>query len=203
MIAEDYISVSATATATIPPQQKAWSVPPLIVPAEHIAALPFAPEVYNHKEIFVNIVSYRDPECQHTLIDLFHRASFPVRVKVGLVLQYDIELAQAGLDKDCFAYPLTPAYAKQVRTLRMHYTEAKGPCWARRLAQSLWLGEPYVLQIDAHMRFRPGWVRPSVFLFHLIFFMMTKKLFSLHSLLLVILKFICSSYFLMNLRIHI
>ena len=35
--------------------------------------------------------------------------------------------------------------------------QATGPCWARGVAFSLWRGEDYFLQIDSHMRFRPGW----------------------------------------------
>ena len=39
----------------------------------------------------------------------------------------------------------------------MSHHEAAGPCWARHLAQGLWQGEDYFLQLDSHMRFRPGW----------------------------------------------
>ena len=40
----------------------------------------------------------------------------------------------------------------QVREVRVHYRTATGPCAARSLAQQLWAGEEFVLQIDAHMR---------------------------------------------------
>jgi len=39
----------------------------------------------------------------------------------------------------------------------MDYRHATGPCYARYLAQSLHRGEKYVLQIDAHIRFRMNW----------------------------------------------
>ena len=45
----------------------------------------------------------------------------------------------------------------QVREIRLDYREATGPCKARALAQALWAGEAFVLQLDAHMRFAPGW----------------------------------------------
>ena len=45
----------------------------------------------------------------------------------------------------------------QIREVRMDYREATGPCKARALAQRLWAGEEYFLQIDSHMRFSPGW----------------------------------------------
>ena len=45
----------------------------------------------------------------------------------------------------------------QIRETRVDYREATGPCKARALAQKLWAGEEYYLQLDAHMRFAPGW----------------------------------------------
>ena len=45
----------------------------------------------------------------------------------------------------------------QVREVRLDYREATGPCKARALAQALWAGEAFVLQLDAHMRFAPAW----------------------------------------------
>lgn len=35
--------------------------------------------------------------------------------------------------------------------------ESSGGPWARNLAQSLWRGEPYTLQVDSHMKFEPEW----------------------------------------------
>lgn len=104
--------------------------------------------------IFVSVAAYRDPECQHTLHSLFSAARHPERVFVGLVWQGD------GRDDDarCLgARPLPPRWAQQVRTLRMDHREAAGPCWARHLAQALWQGERFLLQIDSHMRLRPNW----------------------------------------------
>jgi len=45
----------------------------------------------------------------------------------------------------------------QVREVRIPWQEATGPCKARHLAQHLWNGEEFHLQIDSHMRFVPGW----------------------------------------------
>ena len=45
----------------------------------------------------------------------------------------------------------------QVRTLTLPHCEAKGPITARSLATGLYGGERYHLQVDSHMRFRPGW----------------------------------------------
>lgn len=72
---------------------------------------------------------------------------------VGVVGQYDDEK-----DSHCFTdVPLPSKYAKQVRCLSLKASDAKGPCWARYLAQRLYRDESFILQIDSHMRFRPNW----------------------------------------------
>jgi hypothetical protein len=35
--------------------------------------------------------------------------------------------------------------------------DSRGGPWARNLAQSLWRGEAYTLQVDSHMKFEPDW----------------------------------------------
>ena len=35
--------------------------------------------------------------------------------------------------------------------------QARGPCWARSLAMSLYAGEDWFFQIDSHMDFDPHW----------------------------------------------
>ena len=45
----------------------------------------------------------------------------------------------------------------QLRQVILDSSEANGPCKARALAQRLWDEEEFVLQIDSHMRFVPGW----------------------------------------------
>ena len=39
--------------------------------------------------------------------------------------------------------------------------DARGPCWARYLAQLLWKKEELYLQLDSHMRFVPFWDRTA------------------------------------------
>ncbi len=51
----------------------------------------------------------------------------------------------------------TAFFFVQIRQIRIDWREATGPCKARHLAQALWAGEQYYLQIDSHMRFAPGW----------------------------------------------
>lgn len=104
----------------------------------------------------MSIVSYRDSEANPTVTDLFARAANPSRVSVGLVWQLDLDVA-----RDEALYRSTPRGGKElrggrVRSLLMPAADAAGPAWARRVAQSLWKGEKYLLQIDSHTRFRPG-----------------------------------------------
>lgn len=99
--------------------------------------------------IFVSIASYRDTECQWTVKDLFEKARQPDRVFAGICWQFIREE-----DADCFQVRTRP---DQVRVIEVDARESQGVCWARAQIQSLWRGEEYYLQIDAHSRFAPGW----------------------------------------------
>jgi FkbM family methyltransferase len=100
--------------------------------------------------IFVAIASYRDPECQWTLKDMYAKAARPGRVNVGVCWQFDSER-----DLACFVEPYPrPA---QIRTLEVPAAQTRGACWAKVQALSLRQGEEFVLLIDSHMRFAPGW----------------------------------------------
>src|ERR1700685_445640 len=96
--------------------------------------------------IFVGIASYRDPECQCTVKDLFEKAAHPERVAVGIVWQRDPQQ-----DHRCFVIP-SPR-PKQTRVLQIDAKASKGVCWARAQLPSLWQGEEDLFQIDNHMRF--------------------------------------------------
>eukprot|EP00884_Botryococcus_braunii_P015720 jgi/Botrbrau1/2831/Bobra.0125s0038.2 len=112
-----------------------------------------AGEVPNQDRIFVSVAAYRDPDTANTLQHLFLQATKPERVRVGVVWQLDFEKDAAFASLDV----IDARFRQQVREIRLHYTEARGPCKARALAQSLWEGEAFFLQIDSHTRFRRGW----------------------------------------------
>jgi len=48
--------------------------------------------------IFVSVVVYRDPEAQHTLKDMFDKASHPERVFAGVVWQYKVAESKSSED---------------------------------------------------------------------------------------------------------
>jgi hypothetical protein len=94
--------------------------------------------------IFVNIASYRDPECAPTIRDLFRKARHPGRINVAVVLQ--------ALPSDHFdlSHP-------RVKVRHVNANESLGACWARAKGYELWNGESFILQTDSHMRFAPEW----------------------------------------------
>lgn len=99
--------------------------------------------------IFVHIPSYRDRDTANTVAELFAKARHPERVFVGIVWQL-----MPGIDDDLlFVSPRK----EQIRELTYDARESRGVGWARAHCQSLWRGEEYVLQIDAHHRFADGW----------------------------------------------
>lgn len=112
--------------------------------------VPAAPSPRNPKTIFIAIAAFRDTEVQHTVADAFAKAAHPDRIHIGICWQYD-----KTEDADCFTHP-SPR-PNQTREKHFHYTESKGAGWARAEAMKLYEAEDYVLQIDGHMRFAPGW----------------------------------------------
>lgn len=98
--------------------------------------------------LFVSIANYRDTETPHTVADLFAQAARPERVRVGVLAQL-----VPGVDDDCLVPP-----HPQVRQLNLHASLSRGACWARSIVlEQLREDEDYVLQIDSHSRFVPGW----------------------------------------------
>lgn len=100
--------------------------------------------------IFVSIASYRDPECQWTVRDVFNKAAHPERVFVGICWQRVLPD-----DTACFTIP-SPR-PMQTRVIEYDAMQSRGACWAKYQANQLYRGEDYWLMIDSHMRFEPGW----------------------------------------------
>lgn len=98
--------------------------------------------------IFVQIASYRDSELIPTVLDCINKASNSKRIYFGICAQYDP--LKDDLEDLLFLN-------SNIRLKFVNYREAKGTCWARSLAQSLYSNETYSLQIDSHMRFVKDW----------------------------------------------
>ncbi|KAF0978281.1 hypothetical protein FDP41_002796 [Naegleria fowleri] len=108
---------------------------------------------YSRTTIFVSICAYRDSELQHTLKDMFEKAYYPDRLRVGICLQ----VHENDSVNDEFDYR-NQSYSHQIKEIIINYKSSKGPCFARFLIQKyLYQQEDYYLQIDSHMRFDDGW----------------------------------------------
>lgn len=97
--------------------------------------------------IFVSIASYDDPELQKTIDDLYAKAARPQNLIVGVVNQFKN------------SHTLVAPTDSKIRMFCMPASEAMGAGYARAMAQKLYQGEEYYLQIDSHMRFIQNWDR--------------------------------------------
>lgn len=101
-----------------------------------------------NQNIFISIASYLDPMLFFTIQNAIDKAEFPSLLRFGVVDQH--------IDDQRATVAALP-YARQVRFLNVHPQDTQGVSWARNLAFSLYDGEQYLLQIDSHMCFEPGW----------------------------------------------
>jgi len=103
--------------------------------------------------IFVQIASYRDPQCGPTIRDLLSQAEHPERLSFGVCLQWHFDNPQE-------ASSCGPASLPDWRQIKIDAVDARssrGTCWARAKCQQLWNGEAFTLQIDSHMRAEQHW----------------------------------------------
>lgn len=105
----------------------------------------------NSKTIFVSISSFRDPELIVTLNDLWDKAYNRDRIYVGILQQNDYQD-----EPECFAENCKIPKDHMVIEF-MHFSEAKGPTYARSICEKLWNGQEYYMLVDSHMRFEYGW----------------------------------------------
>lgn len=83
-----------------------------------------------------------------TVSDLLAKAKYPERVYVGILSQIDRRTE----------FKFLSSFGRRIRQEVMDYRDSKGVCWARsRILTKLREQEEYVLQIDSHSRFKPGW----------------------------------------------
>ena len=130
----------------------------------------------------MSIAAYADPELPATMMSLLSAADRPELIRFGIVWQGPgsgfqaeelDELAKLWSLEDVTerfvndlqlphgSVPVWDMLDGRVRSIRMPAEDARGPCWARYLAQLLWDKEELQLQLDSHMRFVPGWDRKA------------------------------------------
>ncbi len=98
--------------------------------------------------IFLAIPSYCDPVLAFTLASAYEKAKFPEQLHFGVIDQSPMDAA----------YPV-PAHipAAQVSYIKIDDKQARGCCWARYLAMSLYREEDWFFQLDSHMMFAQDW----------------------------------------------
>lgn len=117
------------------------------------------------KTVYISVASYRDPECQPTVEDMFLRAEYPERLRVAIVEQR-VEGEDDEMVPLC-GKPLKPCsedpeqtmckYAHLVDVFVVPAILSVGPVFARHLANRMYRGEYYAMQVDSHVRFIHHW----------------------------------------------
>lgn len=115
----------------------------------------------NERTIYVAIASYRDYQCRDTVTSIFERASYPDRIRVGVIDQID-----DGEDLHCDApyeactenpEQMLCKYKNQIDILQLDPLLSVGPVFARHLGHRLYRGEYYYMQSDAHVTYANNW----------------------------------------------
>jgi Glycosyltransferase (GlcNAc) len=98
--------------------------------------------------VFISIASYCDPVLDFTLARASATARSPERLHFGIVDQSPATQPHPS------AGSVSPARLSYVRVEPLY---ARGACWARAIAMSLYDGEDWFFQIDSHMDFDLHW----------------------------------------------
>ena len=136
----------------------------LITPEQAAQIGSFHPET-GMKTIYISVASYRDPECHPTVEDIFLRAEYPERLRVAIV-----EQRVEGEDDELIPLCGKPLRAcsedpEQVMCKYAHLVDvfvvpailSVGPVFARHLANRMYRGEYFAMQVDSHVRFIHHW----------------------------------------------
>ncbi|HSI54360.1 MAG TPA: GlcNAc-transferase family protein [Ramlibacter sp.] len=106
------------------------------------------PTALSPMRVFVSIASYCDPVLGFTLTRALATARWPDRLHFGVVDQ------SPGSAAGPTPQDLAPA---RLSYIRIDPVYARGPCWARAIAMSLYDGEDWFFQVDSHMDFEARW----------------------------------------------
>jgi Glycosyltransferase (GlcNAc) len=113
--------------------------------------------------IFISVASYRDPECQPTVSDIFERADHPERLRVAII---DQRVEDDDTVQPCGQAPIPcdqdpeQAMCKYSHLIDVYTVDAilsVGPVFARHLANRMYRGEYFAMQVDSHVRFIEHW----------------------------------------------
>ncbi len=97
-------------------------------------------------KIFISIASYQDKLLPITIHSAYTSAKYKDNLQFGVVDQckFKLDFSKSKI-------------ANQITYIHIDPNAARGPCWARSLAQTLMTDEEYFLQIDSHTIFEKDW----------------------------------------------
>lgn len=95
--------------------------------------------------IFVSVASYRDSDLPNTIQSMIENADNPQNLHIGVV--------QQSTRSEVVDFSQNP----HIKNMWMPPQKAQGAGYARALAQEMYDGEDWFLQVDSHTRFDPGW----------------------------------------------
>ena len=145
----DYIPWSRVSTGSA---NEAYCNDLLRIVDEHAEIRQYDEKINQDDTIFIAIASYCEPELVSTIQSCLQKARRPENLRFGICLQHDEsdELTSSrcldGFSQD-----------SRLRYVKYPYTESRGGCWARNIAQQLYNEERYTLQIDAHSQMLESW----------------------------------------------
>jgi prolyl 4-hydroxylase len=119
---------------------------------EFAAIRQFEETLADEDTIFIAIAAYCEPELVTTIESCLTNARRPDRLRFGICLQYDeSDPLTSSTSLDQYSQDI------RVRYVKYPYTDSRGGCWARNIAQQLYVDERYTLQIDAHSQMLESW----------------------------------------------
>ena len=109
----------------------------------------FKRPINKDNKIFVNIASYRDPECCNTINNLIKNCSNIKNLRIVVCEQNEID--------DISAITNNENFSDIIEIIKLKASDAKGPTYARFLIQQCYNNEEFYLQIDSHTLFENNW----------------------------------------------
>jgi len=97
--------------------------------------------------IFISIAAYCDPVLRFTIERALALARRPEQLRFGVVDQSPGDTPRLAIQGE----------GARLQLVRIDPLDARGPCWARAIAMTLYDGEDWFFQIDSHMDFDEGW----------------------------------------------
>lgn len=97
-------------------------------------------------KIFISIASYQDKLLPITIHSAYSSAKYKDNISFGIVDQcsFKLDFSKSKI-------------ADQINYIHLDPNVARGPCWARSMAQTLMTDEDYFLQVDSHTIFEKDW----------------------------------------------